>query len=129
MSQKASMEDREVFDEMLTDIRASIYTKRKRLAHVKAKLEKQRDKENRLKQEAAKKEKELDENHRVADELKQKHSVICSTLEAKRIIFDCQLRQMHQSSESREKECKVSSSYDNHVLFQERLQFSWQPFS
>ena len=63
MSEKASMEDRDVFDEMLADIRASINMKRKCLEHVVAKLEKQMDKENRLKQEAAKKEKELNENH------------------------------------------------------------------
>ena len=109
MSQKSLNGDIKLLDKMKANIQASIDSNRKRLAHVVAKIEKQRAKENHLKQEAANKEKELEENHRLVHELKQKHLIICSILEANRIIFDCQLRQTHQSSENWEKECKVSN--------------------
>ena len=72
-------------------------------------IEKQRAKEKQLKQEVATKEKEVDDNKRVIRELKEKHSVICSTLEAKRKIFDCRLRQKHQSSEKLQEERKVTA--------------------
>ena len=110
LSQKASVEDMEVIDETIADIQASINTKRERLAHIEAKIEKKRAEENQLKLEAAKKEKELDKSKQVICELKQKHSVICSTLEAKRKIFDCQLRQKHQPKEKLPDELKVSAS-------------------
>ena len=110
LSQKASMEDTGIFHEVMDDIQASIGTKRKCLALVEAEIEEKKAEENQLKLEAAKKEKELDDNKKVVSELKQKHSVICSTLEAKRKIFDCQLRQKHQSKEKLQDELKVSGS-------------------
>ena len=95
---------------MITDLQASIDANRKCLARVEAKIEKKREKENQLKLEAATNEKELEENKRVVSELKLKHSVICSTLEAKRKIFDCQLRQKHQPKKKLQDELKVSAS-------------------
>ena len=109
LSQKASMEDMGILHETMADIQASIDTKRKRLSYVEAKIEKKRAEEDQLKLEAAKKEKELDANKKVVSELKQKHSVICSTLEAKRKIFDCQLRQKHQPNKKLQDEIKVSA--------------------
>ena len=110
LSQKASIEGAGLFDEMLANIQASINTNRKRLSHVEAKIENKKAEENEFKLEAAKKEKDLDENRRVVCELKQNHSVICSTLEAKRKIFDFQLRQKHQSKNKLEEERQVSVS-------------------
>ena len=108
MSQKALLEETGLFAEMLADIQASINKSRKRLAQVDVEMEKQRAMEKHLKEEAAKKKKELDDNKQVIQELKEKHSVVSAMLEAKRKIFDCQLRQKHQSSEKLQEECKVS---------------------
>ena len=110
MSEKSLMGDSKILDKIKVDIQASIDANKKRLVHLEAKIEKQRAKENHLKQEAVEKEKELAENHRAVFELKQKHSIICSTLEAQRIIFDCHLRQTHQASENQGKERKVHAS-------------------
>ena len=110
LSQKASMEGMGIFVEILANIQASINTNRKSLAHVEAKVDKKKAEKNEFKLEAAKKETELDENKRVVCDLKQKHSVICSVLEAKRKIFDFQLRQKHQSKKKLEEECQVSAS-------------------
>ena len=84
LSQKASMEDTEIIDELIANIQGSIDKNKKHLAHVESKLEKKKAKQNQLKLEAAKKEKDLVENKQRLCELKQKNSVICSTLEAKR---------------------------------------------
>ena len=111
MSEKVSMGDTRIFDKIKADIQASIYTSKMHLAHIEAKIEKQMAKKERLKQEADKKEEELDKNYQLVCELKQKHSVICAILEAKRKIFDCQLRQTHQMSEELEEERKVSVSW------------------
>ena len=110
LSQEASMDGMGIFDEVLANIQASISTNRKRLEHVQAKIEKKKAKEIEFKVEAAKKETELDENKRVVCELKQKHSVICSMLEAKRKIFDFQFRQKHQSRKKLQEERQVSVS-------------------
>ena len=107
-SQKALVEDTEVFSEMIADYQASIDKSRKRFVVVDREIEKQRAKEKQLKQEVAKTEKEVDDNKRILQKLNEKHSVICSTLEAKRKIFDCQLRQNHQSSEKLQEEQKVN---------------------
>ena len=109
LSQKASVE-KEIFDEMLANMQASINKSRKRLAHVEAEIEKQRAKETQLRKEADNQEEELAKNHQVVYESEQKHSVICATLEAKRKIFDCQLRQKHQSGEALPEERKVRAS-------------------
>ena len=125
MSQKALMGGTDILDKIQADYQESIDTNKKRLANVEAKIEKQRAKEIHLKQEVSKKEKELEENHRVVYELKQKHSVICATLEAKRKIFDCQLRQKHQSCERLREERRVSASYVTilFVSYQQSLMF------
>ena len=80
------------------------------MAQVEATIEEQMAKEKRLKMEVAKKKKQVDENERLVCQLKQKHSVICSALEAKRKIFDRQLRQKHQTKEKVPEEREVSAS-------------------
>ena len=107
-SQKALTEATGLIGEVIADIQASIDKNRKRLAEVDVEMEKQRAKEKQLKEEASKKEKELDDNRRVVKELKEKHSIVSAMLETKRKIFDCQLRQKHQSKEKLQEERKVS---------------------
>ena len=124
MSRKALMGDSGIFDKLKADFEASIEKNKKILALVEGKIEKQRNKETRLKQEAAKKEKEVDENEKLVHELKQKHSVICSTLEAKRKIFDSHLRQKHQSKENLPEERKVSGSFLRQCFIQQNFHYS-----
>ena len=101
--------DSGIFDKLKTEIQTSIDTNRNRLAHIGEKIAKQMAKQELLEQDVVKKKRDLKENDQLVHELKQQHSVICSALEAKRKIFDCQLRRKHQPKEKLQEECKVSA--------------------
>ena len=109
MPHRSLMGDSEIFDKLKAEIHASIDTNRNCLAHIGEKIAKQMAKQELLEQKVVKKKRAVKENDQLLHELKQQHSVICSTLEAKRKIFDCQLRRKHQPKEKLQEECKVSA--------------------
>ena len=103
------MDDDEALSDMLADLQVSIKEKKKRLAEVNEEIEEQKLRKELLEQEVSEKEREMDYKKQDIQKLKEKHTVICTTLYAKRRIFDLNLRQMHQSSEIHGKEPRVSA--------------------
>ena len=108
-TQRSSMTDKEVASEMIADIQGSVDDYRERIALLDVKISEQKVKEEHLKKQIVVKEKEVNDNRQTVEKLKEKHSILCSTLEAERKVLDCQLRQKNQSSETRPAEIKVGA--------------------
>ena len=112
-TRRSSVTDTEVqgmASEMIANIQNSINRDIQRIALLNSEIAEQQAKEEQLKQQIVVKEKEANENKQAVEVLKEKHSVLCFTLDAEQTVFDCRLRQKNQSHEQRLTEVKVSDS-------------------